>query len=266
MTGDMRTDMTVVTSSKMVTRIMVTVTTMFFGLLLNAYVISSLNQALATMNSKKELTGKQLDSIKSVLLVKGVPSDLRGRILECALHQGSHAVAPYHHITCHLHLYPLLTVACAPVQLCTACVCGRYYEYLLGSCAALDEMRMFDNLPSALSAQLNLSSNRRLAARCAFFSQVSILISAVSLSTLGTTLPSLTWTQRAKMRYCLPMRGAVAVVAGGAAAAAFEDDELEDMMASKRKGARRTGFLPRVGCWVVGVGVCPHAGGHGAGP
>jgi hypothetical protein len=34
------------------------------------------------MNSKKELAGKQLDKIRNYLLVKGVPTDLRSRILE----------------------------------------------------------------------------------------------------------------------------------------------------------------------------------------
>ena len=62
----------------------VTTSTMFFGLLLNAFVISSLNQALHNMNSKMELTGssKQLEHIKSYLLLKAVPSDLRAHILE----------------------------------------------------------------------------------------------------------------------------------------------------------------------------------------
>jgi len=60
----------------------VTTVTMFVGLLLNAFVISSLTTALATMNSKKELAGKQLDTIRNYLLLKGVPADLRSRILE----------------------------------------------------------------------------------------------------------------------------------------------------------------------------------------
>ena len=41
---------------------LLTTGTMFFGLLLNAFVISSLTQALHQMNSKKELTGKQVRS------------------------------------------------------------------------------------------------------------------------------------------------------------------------------------------------------------
>ena len=108
----------------------ITNATMFFGLLLNAFVISSLTQALAHMNSKKELTGKQLETIRTALIVKGVPSELRGRVME-------------------------------------------YYEYLLGSSAALEDRSLFDSLPPALSAQLNLSTNRKLAARCAFFKGVS---------------------------------------------------------------------------------------------
>ena len=60
----------------------VTTITMFVGLLLNAFVISSLTTALATMNSKKELAGKQLDTIRNYLILKGVPTDLRSRILE----------------------------------------------------------------------------------------------------------------------------------------------------------------------------------------
>ena len=61
---------------------LVTTFTMFFGLLLNATVISSLTTALSSMNSKRELAGKQLDTIKNYLLVKSVPTDLRSRILE----------------------------------------------------------------------------------------------------------------------------------------------------------------------------------------
>ena len=75
-------------------------------------------------------TSLQLDQIKSALIVKGVPSELRGRVME-------------------------------------------YYEYQLGSAAALEELSLFDKLPPALSAQLNLSTNRKLAARCAFFKSVS---------------------------------------------------------------------------------------------
>ena len=55
---------------------------MFVGLLLNAYVISSLTAALASMNSKKELAGKQLEAIKQYCMIKGVQADLRSRILE----------------------------------------------------------------------------------------------------------------------------------------------------------------------------------------
>jgi len=109
-----------------------TTTTMFFGLLLNAFVISSLTQALQTMNSKKELTGKKLDMIKSYLLVKTVPADLRSRILE-------------------------------------------YFEYLYTSSAALNNNQrdMFQDMPPALSAQLALSTNRKLAAKCGFFRDVT---------------------------------------------------------------------------------------------
>ena len=108
----------------------ITTTTMFFGLLLNAFVISSLNQALASMNSKQELTGKQMGEIKNYLILKEIPPKLRSRILE-------------------------------------------YYEYLLGSSAALEGLNMFENLPPALSAQLALSTNRRLVGKCAFFHSIS---------------------------------------------------------------------------------------------
>jgi len=60
----------------------ITTFTMFFGLMLNAFVISSLTTALASMNSKKELAGAQLAAIKSFLLIKHVPPDIRSRILE----------------------------------------------------------------------------------------------------------------------------------------------------------------------------------------
>lgn len=60
----------------------VTTITMFFGLLLNAFVISSLTQALAQMDSKREIVGKQLNMMKTYLVLKSIPSDLRHRILE----------------------------------------------------------------------------------------------------------------------------------------------------------------------------------------
>lgn len=108
----------------------VTTFTMFFGLLLNAFVISSLTQALASMDSKKELVGKKLGFMKNYLVLKSVPSDLRSRILD-------------------------------------------YHEYLLTSSAAFADMNMFDNMPPALTAQLNLSTNRKLVTRCPFFRDVS---------------------------------------------------------------------------------------------
>lgn len=60
----------------------VTTFTMFGGLLLNAFVISSLTAALSSMNAKKEFASKQLEAIKSFLLIKSVPSEIRHRILE----------------------------------------------------------------------------------------------------------------------------------------------------------------------------------------
>ena len=54
----------------------------FCGLLLNSLVISSFASAFAAMDSKKELAGKQLDTIRSYLVIKQVPADLRARILE----------------------------------------------------------------------------------------------------------------------------------------------------------------------------------------
>ena len=55
---------------------------MFVGLLLAAFVISSLTSAFAAMDSTKQLTGKQLDVIRNYLLLKGVNQELRARILE----------------------------------------------------------------------------------------------------------------------------------------------------------------------------------------
>lgn len=108
----------------------VTTFTMFFGLLLNAFVISSLTQALASMDSKKELVGKQLGLMKNYLVLKAVPSDLRSRILD-------------------------------------------YHEYLFTSSAAFADMNMFENMPPALTAQLNLSTNRKLVTRCGLFRDVA---------------------------------------------------------------------------------------------
>ena len=108
----------------------ITIFAMFSGLLLNAFVISSLTAALASMDMKKELIGKQLDAIKSYLVLKAVPSALRSRILE-------------------------------------------YYEYTFTSAVGLAHMDMFADCPPALSAQLSLTVNRRLVARCMLFRDVS---------------------------------------------------------------------------------------------
>jgi len=62
--------------------VLVTTFTLFFGLMLNAFVISSLASAVASMDSKKELAGAQLDSIRSYLIVKEVPVALRNSIIE----------------------------------------------------------------------------------------------------------------------------------------------------------------------------------------
>ena len=62
--------------------VLVTTFTLFFGLMLNAFVISSLASAVASMDSKKELAGAQLDSIRSYLIVKEVPVALRNGIIE----------------------------------------------------------------------------------------------------------------------------------------------------------------------------------------
>jgi len=55
---------------------------MFVGLIIAAFVISSFTSAFASMDSKKQLAGKQLDLVRNYLLVKSVPTDLRSRILE----------------------------------------------------------------------------------------------------------------------------------------------------------------------------------------
>jgi hypothetical protein len=108
----------------------VTTFSMFFGLIFNAVVISSLTTALTSMNSKKELAGKQLDTIRTYLVLKAVPADLRSRILE-------------------------------------------YYEYLFTSSQMLASSIRYETLPPNLAAQLALSINRKVAARCAFFREIS---------------------------------------------------------------------------------------------
>jgi len=120
---------------------LVTTFTMFFGLLLNAFVISSLTAALASMNSKKELAGKQLDTIRNYLLVKAVPADLRSRILE-------------------------------------------YYEYLFTSSQSLASSVRLEEMPVNLSAQLALSMNRKLAAKCSFFREISNACMVTLMSSL----------------------------------------------------------------------------------
>ena len=52
---------------------------MFVGLIIAAFVISSFTSAFASMDSKKQLAGKQLDLVRNYLLVKSVPTDLRSR-------------------------------------------------------------------------------------------------------------------------------------------------------------------------------------------
>ena len=60
----------------------VTTVLLFFGLLLNAFVISSFTSAFAAIDKKNQLAGKQLDVIRNYLLLKAVPADVRSRILE----------------------------------------------------------------------------------------------------------------------------------------------------------------------------------------
>jgi len=60
----------------------VTTFTMFIGLLLAAFVISSFTSAYQQMDQKAALAGKQLDLIRNYLLLKAVPTELRSRILE----------------------------------------------------------------------------------------------------------------------------------------------------------------------------------------
>jgi len=60
----------------------VTTFTMFVGLLLAAFVISSFTSAFASIDQKNALAGHQLDMIRNYLLLKSVPADLRSRILE----------------------------------------------------------------------------------------------------------------------------------------------------------------------------------------
>jgi hypothetical protein len=65
-----------------VLEVWVTISAMFIGLVLNAIVISSLTTALSTMYSKKQVAGKQLDTIRNYLMLKAVPNDVRSRVLE----------------------------------------------------------------------------------------------------------------------------------------------------------------------------------------
>jgi len=60
----------------------VTTFTMFIGLLLAAFVISSFTSAYQQVDQKAALAGKQLELIRNYLLLKSVPSELRSRILE----------------------------------------------------------------------------------------------------------------------------------------------------------------------------------------
>ena len=107
----------------------VTITTMYIGLVLNAIVISSLTTALSTMNAKKQVASKQLDTIRSYMVLKSVPNDVRSRVLE-------------------------------------------YYEYFYTSSQSLANSIKYSEMPPNLAAQLALSINRKLAARCTFFRDV----------------------------------------------------------------------------------------------
>ena len=108
----------------------ITVGAMFIGLILNAIVISSLTTALSSMYAKKQLAGKQLDTIRNYLVLKSVPNELRSRVLE-------------------------------------------YYEYFYTSSTSLASSINSDEMPRNLATQLALSMNRKLAARCSFFRDVS---------------------------------------------------------------------------------------------
>ena len=55
---------------------------MFCGLLLGAVAISSFASAIFSMDSKQNLVGHQLDTIRNYLILKNVAPDLRSRILE----------------------------------------------------------------------------------------------------------------------------------------------------------------------------------------
>ena len=128
-----------------------TTLTMFVGLLLNAFVIGSLTQALASMNSKRELAGKQLAQVKHYLMFKGVATPTRNRIL-------------------------------------------KFYDYLFTSNAAIDDLSALDHMPPALNAQLALSANRRLVARCALLHDVTnaSLVQIVSELTALVFVPNQT--------------------------------------------------------------------------
>ena len=82
------------------------------------------------MYAKKQLAGKQLDTIRNYLVHKAVPNELRSRALE-------------------------------------------YYEYLFTSSQSLASSINYSSMPPNLAAQLALSINRKLVAKCTFFRDVS---------------------------------------------------------------------------------------------
>ena len=138
----------------------VTTFTMFIGLLLAAFVISSFTSAFASIDSKNALAGHQLDMIRNYLVLKAVPSDLRSRILE--YYEYIFTSSQVHYLSLHTCLFTSV-----PARL------SLHRSPLDTSSQSMDDLKLLQHMPPNLSAQLALSVNAKLISKCAFFHEVS---------------------------------------------------------------------------------------------
>ena len=110
----------------------VTTLLMCFGLLLNAFVISSFTSAFASIDSKNQLAGKQLEIIRNYLLLKTVPVDIRSRILEYFQYIFTSNQSMVSQTTAGRKGEGATTFACC---CCCCCSCAAAAQRALNTCA-----------------------------------------------------------------------------------------------------------------------------------
>lgn len=127
------------------------------GLLLNAFIISSFTSAFAQMDSKNQLAGKQLDTVRAR------PQPPRPCPEE--LHRGPRATAEHTHThirTARAHqVRGYLQLKAVPTELRARIL--DYYQYIFTSSQSMDDLqRVLHLLPPNLATQLSLSVNAKL--------------------------------------------------------------------------------------------------------